>query len=66
MMAEQDQIPSFPDITPSKIIRSEAHEIGEFDITTEEGFQHLIKQMFDYPERHFYYFQKKTVLRTSS
>jgi hypothetical protein len=58
-MTEDDQIQSFPDITPSKIIRSEVQDIEEFDIRTEEDFQRLIQQMFEYPERHFYYFQGK-------
>lgn len=58
-MAEEDEIQSFPDITPSKITRSEIQVIEEFDIKTEEDFQNLIHEMFEYPERHFYYYQEK-------
>jgi len=58
-MPEEKDIPHFPDITPSKIIRSEVHDIGEFDITNEADFRDLIDEMFEFPERHFYYFQEK-------
>ncbi len=58
-MAEEDEIQSFPDITPSKITHKEVLNIEEFDIKTEEEFKSLIHDMFEYPERDFYYFQEK-------
>lgn len=56
---KEEGIPAFPNITPSKITRSEFHVIEEFDIKTEKDFQKLVRQMFDHPERDFYYFQEK-------
>jgi hypothetical protein len=59
MSEEENDIPEFPNITPSKMTRSAFHVIEEFDIQTEEDFQHLIHQMFNHPEHDFYYFQQK-------
>jgi hypothetical protein len=59
MAEEENGIPAFPDITPSKITHSVMHIIEEFDIKTKEDFKGLIHQMFDHPERDFYYFQEK-------
>jgi hypothetical protein len=58
-MAEEDEIQSFPDIPLGKITRSQFQVIEEFDIRTDEDFQNLIHEMFEYPERNFYYFQEK-------
>jgi hypothetical protein len=58
-MDEADEIQSFPDIIPSAITRGMFYVIEEFDIKTEGDFEDLLKQMFDHPERDFYYFQQK-------
>lgn len=58
-MNEKDEMPVFPDITPDRIIQKKFYRIEEADIKTEDEFQDLIHQMFEYPDRDFYYFQKK-------
>ena len=59
MGKEKNEIPSFPDITPSSITESMFYEIESTNIKTEKDFQGLVQQMFEYPERDFYYFQEK-------
>ena len=59
MAEEPEDMPHFPDITPSSMTSSMRHEIEEFDIKTDEDFQGLIHQMFEYPDRDFFYFQEK-------
>ena len=41
-MSKNEDMPAFPNITPSKITRSTFRDIEEFDIKTEEDFQRLI------------------------
>lgn len=57
--ARQEDMPMFPDITPSKITESMMYVIEREDIKTEQDFQELIRQMFEYPDRDFYFFQEK-------
>jgi hypothetical protein len=59
MAEEPEDLPQFPDITPSSMKRSMLYVIEEFDIKTDEDFQGLIHKMFNYPDRDFYYYQEK-------
>lgn len=59
MADETVDMPVFPDITPSSMTRSMMYVFEEFDIKTDEDFQGLIHQMFEYPDRDFYYYQEK-------
>jgi TIR domain-containing protein len=54
-----NDMPVFPDITPSKITESVMYVIEPDDIKSEKDLQSLIHQMFDYPDRDFYLFQEK-------
>jgi len=52
-------LPVFPNIIPTKIVKSELHMIEENDIADEKDLQQLLSFLFDFPERHFYYFHEK-------
>jgi hypothetical protein len=58
-MALATDLPVFPNITPSKIIKSASHIIEEDDIADEKELQRLLSFLFDFPERPFYYFRQK-------
>ncbi len=52
-------LPVFPNIIPNKIVKSELHMIEENDIADEKDLQQLLSFLFEFPERHFYYFHEK-------
>ncbi|SRR5260370_30239338 len=58
MAESENEIAVFPDITPSKMSRTISHEFTAGDIATEKDFQGLIRQMFEFPERYYFYFQE--------
>lgn len=57
-MPEND-LPTFPDIVPSRLRESEFHVIEMGDIQTERDLEGLTMRMLEHPERDFYYFQEK-------
>jgi hypothetical protein len=59
MSEDDDKIQTFPNITPSSVTSTLSHELKSSDIASETDFQGLIRQMFEFPERHYYYFQEK-------
>ena len=59
MTAEDDEIQTFPDITPSSITSNLSHELIYSDLASERDFEGLVRRMFEFPERHYYYFQEK-------
>src|SRR6267378_568092 len=58
-MADENEISIFPDITPSNITSTLSYELAASDIVNERDFQGLLRQMFEFPERHYFYFQEK-------
>lgn len=58
MAEDEDEISVFPDIIPSSMSRSLSYELTASDIATEADFNRVIRQMFDNPECHYFYFQE--------
>jgi len=59
MAEEDDEIQTFPDIISSSITSNLSYELTDSDLASEKDFQGLIRQMFEFPERHYYYFHEK-------
>jgi len=63
-MEEGDtEVATFPDITPSKMTSSLSHEFTATELANEKDFDQLIRLMFEFPERNFFYFQEKGAAR---
>ena len=57
----EENIPAFPDITPSSIKESRFRDSEKGDFATDEDVQELIKLLFHEPECEFYYFHERYV-----
>ena len=58
-MAEEKELPTFPDILPSSIKESRFYQFEEGDTQTDGELRDLIILMYNYPERDFYYFRRR-------
>lgn len=58
-MSEETNEPRFPDIPPERIVRSEFHVIEDDDISSADDLKHLLRLMYEHPERSYYCFSQQ-------